>query len=135
MHYLYATSTLFVLFGVFVPSTSTTDIKSPPELSINMHNLIDSRATASNETNDDKTNNIQNGNANAVVSTTLSPSLYAAVNSSNKGIHQQQQNHHNVDNQQNSWHPMENSQKYLHLDEYNFVATTPKIQTTKLPNR
>lgn len=30
---------------------------------------------------------------------------------------------------------MENSRKYLHLDEHNFVATTPKILTTKLPSR
>lgn len=30
---------------------------------------------------------------------------------------------------------VENSESHLHLNEYNIVATTPKILTTKLPNR
>lgn len=85
--------------------------------SADMHNLMDhSMAEHSNDFN-----NIQKYHIMA-----LSPSALTQSNKTNN-LGTEQLDQHSFE--------MENSRKYLHLDEHNFVATTPKIHTTKLPNR
>lgn len=111
----------------------------------NMHNSTEMQANAL--TNEEKSNNLnhfEKNNRNDSIMA-LSPSLSTPSRDWNNGNQQhsnneqqshqqhQRQRHHHSD--QHSFE-MENSRKYLHLDEHNnFVATTPKIQTTKLPNR
>lgn len=97
--------------------------------SADMHNLMDhSMAEHSNNLN-----NIQKNNIIA-----LSPSSLTESNKTNNGndnINSNGSINHGSEQLDQYSFEMENSKKYLHLDEHNFVATTPKIHTTKLPNR
>lgn len=161
MYYLCATSTMFALVvmvvGAIAPATLATDIELVPATSTGMHNLIASQATeavtvteasATNEADDDKSNNLNNkiqknnriGSAMVLLpsmSSSASDNGHLASNSSSMRQHHKndryQQELHSNDNANED--RMEQSEGYLHLDEHNFVATTPKIQTTKLPNR
>lgn len=136
--YLCATSTtiaLLVTLGSIatVASASTNVVVVLPRrganASPNMHNSTEMPANAANEEKSNNLNHFQKNNRNDSIMA-LSPSLSTSSGDWNNGTHSN--NEHQSD--QHSFE-MENSRKYLHLDEHNFVATTPKIQTTKLPNR
>lgn len=151
--YLYATSTTIALLvtlgsvniaaataSMLTVSTATSNVESLRRLasnaSPNMHNSTELQVNATNE---EKSNNLnhfhfQKNNRNDSIMA-LSPSLSTpSRDRSNDNRHEQAQHQHQHHSDQHSFE-MENSRKYLHLDEHNFVATTPKIQTTKLPNR
>lgn len=97
--------------------------------STDMHNLMDhSMAEQSNNLNNIQKNNIM----------ALSPSSLTQSNKTYNGNDNSNGNgniNHRTEQLDQHSFEMENSKKYLHLDEQNFVATTPKIHTTKLPNR
>lgn len=157
--YLCATSTLLVLLVTLGSSAATTpvpsvivvtsDIESPllhgaSNASPNMHNSTEMQANTANEEKSNNLNHFEKNNRNDSIMV-LSPSLSTPSRDWNNGNqrsnnehhqhhHQKQQQQHQQHSDQHSFE-MENSRKYLHLDEHNFVATTPKIYTTKLPNR
>lgn len=148
--YLCATSTTIALLvtlgsvstvagAASTDSTTTTLTISPlPMLAMtaspNMHNSTEMQANATNEEKSSNLNHFQKNNRNDSIMV-LSPSLSTPSrdwntvkqHSNNEQVKQLHLDQHSFE--------MENSRKYLHLDEHNFVATTPKIQTTKLPNR
>lgn len=143
--YLCATSTtvaLLVAFGAIctadASNVNTMVFQSPvyhPTMprnaSPNMHNSTEMPANASPD-NREKSNNLnhfeKNNRDDGIMA--LSPSLSTPSRDWNNGTHSNNVHH----SDQHSFE-MENSRKYLHLDEHNLVATTPKIHTTKLPNR
>ncbi|XP_031623768.1 uncharacterized protein LOC116341055 [Contarinia nasturtii] len=158
--YLCATSTLLVLLVTLGATTVTaTATASEPSVIVvtgdvvsslqgasnaspNMHNSTEMQANAANEEKSNNLNHFEKNNRNDSIMV-LSPSLSTPSrdwNNGNQRSNNEHQHHHHPQKQQQQHSDqhsfeMENSRKYLHLDEHNFVATTPKIHTTKLPNR
>lgn len=127
IYYLCATSTMIAISVTFETKTVTAAniaLSHRTILPSNMNHSTydddddDNYDYQTNEHTEQKSNNtiqMKNRYHNIMVSSSNN-----ATNSTNNGQH---------------LFKMGDSQKYLHLDEYNFVATTPKILTTKLPNR
>lgn len=138
--YMCATSapiSILFVFG-FIPNVPTASAMPDQQhhhviASADMHNLMDqSMAEHSNNLNNIQKNNIM----------ALSPSSLTQSNKTDNGNDNRNGNgngkgniNHGTEQLDQYSFEMENSKKYLHLDEQNFVATTPKIHTTKLPNR
>lgn len=146
--YLCATSRTIALLATLASlgtaaSAASVEVVLPSlgaNTSPNMHNSTDMQANAvaaaaaaaagvANEQKSNNLNHFQKNNRNDSIMA-LSPSLSTPSGDRNNGTHSNNEHH----SDQHSFE-MENSRKYLHLDEHNFVATTPKIQTTQLPNR
>lgn len=132
--YMCATSApISILFVFGLISNVPTALAMPDQqhhnviASADMHNLMDhSMAEHSNNLNNIQKNNIM----------ALSPSSLTQSNKTENGNDNSNGNiYHGTEQLDQHSFEMENSKKYLHLDEQNFVATTPKIHTTKLPNR
>lgn len=102
----------------------------PQNASPNMHNSNEMPAHHDNPTKSNNLSHFEKNNRNDDGIMALSPSLSTSSRDRNNGSHSNNVHH----SDQHSFE-MENSRKYLHLDEHNFVATTPKIFTTKSPNR
>lgn len=146
--YLCATSVTMALL-VFVGTIETVDAAAnvsapkqqqhrfPLNASPNMHNSTE----IFSKNNDEKSNRLNhfeknNRNNDGIIALSPSP-LSSSPSSSSASLRDRHNGTHlnNMHDLDEYSFEMENSRKYLHLDEHNFVATTPKILTTKLPNR
>lgn len=118
--YVYATSTIVAIFVTFGSVTAFAMPDQQAIASANMHNSMDPSVT-------EHSNNLNNFQTNKRIDSIIALSSipltrFVATNNASTPLAQP-----SIE--------MENSREYLHLDEHNFVATTPKIHTTQLPNR